>query len=342
MPLRVAIAGSSSTADVERLARLARELTLAGAEAHVENGPRALAARMDGGDVDIAHVHGWPGVRAVAPIYGASARHGIPLVLTLHAVPARIAALLATSEAVLGWSRCMVLSGVSSVVAAQAARWIRDANVGVLPFGVDLDLWRAHPGLREDGIVRLASAPGLTRDEEGVALLRAFAFTVRFVAGTPSLQLSIAGEGPARPRLMKLASELGVGARVEWLGHLTQAQLHASYARANAFVAASADASAATAALEARAAGLPVVARLSSGARDFISPGIHGFLARNEAELGQFMARLALEEPLRRFIANRNRREPPPFDWRTVVRMHEDLYEAAVARVDAARPPNQR
>jgi len=50
------------------------------------------------------------------------------------------------------------------------------------------------------------------------------------------------------------------------------------------------------------------------------------------------MSRLAVEDPLRRFIANRNRIEPPPYDWPLVVQMHKAIYDAAAALRDAPAP----
>ncbi len=217
-----------------------------------------------------------------------------------------------------------------------------DASVGVLPFGVDLDVWRPLGAPPSGAGVRFASAPRMRRETEGTALLHVFAEAVRFVAGAPDLRLTITGEGAARAGLMKLAAELGIADRVEWTGQRDAIARNALYAKCDAFVESEIHASSAMASLEARAAGLPVIARLSSGARDFISPGVHGLLARDDVELARFIARMAMEEPLRRFIANRNRRERPSYDWATVVAMHLALYEAAVARCAATAPPNQR
>lgn len=342
--MRIAMVAVPSTlaSHTRGATRLARELAAAGHTVQVVGSRAALAEAVRAERVDIVHAHAEPGTSLAIAALSAAQRVGLPGIVTLHGAPAYLAALLAASEAVLGWSRSVVLAGVSNVVATQAARWMPAASVGVLPFGVDLGTWRPLPAPRNAGDVRFASAPTMQRMEEGAALIRAFAAAVRFVAGAPHLRLAIAGDGPQRGALAKLSSELGVADRIEWQGRQDHEALHASYACADVFVAPGARASAATAALEARAAGLPVIARLSSGARDFLTHGTHGFLAGDEEELGRLMARIALEEPLRRFIANRNRREPPAYDWRTVVRLHEGIYEAAAARVEVASPPNQR
>ena len=96
------------------------------------------------------------------------------------------------------------------------------------------------------------------------------------------------------------------------------------------------------AALEARAAGLPVIAMLASGARDFITPGQHGLLARDSAELARFLARLALDAPLRRYMSHVNASSPPPYDWTDVARLHGDFYAAAASMRDARNLASQR
>ena len=96
------------------------------------------------------------------------------------------------------------------------------------------------------------------------------------------------------------------------------------------------------AALEARAAGLPVIAMLAGGARDFITAGANGLLARDNIELATFISRLALDRSLRRYMANRNRVAPSEFDWSAVAAAHGTIYDAAVRTRDAATVAAQR
>lgn len=103
----------------------------------------------------------------------------------------------------------------------------------------------AH-GVRCDGVIwngvpRRAARPPLAVNaaphaafagrlvpKKGVAwLLRAFAKVLREV---PEARLSIAGEGPERAALGALAGELGIAARVRWLGHLSRERLEAAFA----------------------------------------------------------------------------------------------------------------
>jgi glycosyltransferase involved in cell wall biosynthesis len=238
-----------------------------------------------------------------------------------------------------GWSeRGVVLSAVSSVVAAQVARWIPGANVGVLPNGLDTSFWRASAHAARDGEIVFASAIRLSRKKRPLRLIRAFADAVRFVAGAPSMRLVVAGTGPEATPMRRLADELGVGERVELAGQLSRAALRDLYARSHAFVLPSERESFGIAALEARAAGLPVIGMMASGVRDFVRQGVDGLLARDEAELSRHISRLALDAPFRDYVRNRSALTPPPYDWREVRAMHLEFYGLA----DARRTPRER
>ena len=287
---------------------------------------------IDAERFDVVHAH----ASVVSPVaYAgalAGARAGLPTVLTFHSMLHRSAFLLGASESLLGWARGRILlSAVSSVVAAQAARWMADAEVFVLPNGIDTRFWRGAPSTPAEGEVVFASAMRLSRKKRAAALLRAFAEAVRFTGGAPPMRLVIAGEGSDRDSMRRLAGELEIGDRVELPGQLSRDSLRALYSRAHAFVLPSERESFGIAALEARAAGLPVIAMLASGARDFITHGVDGLLARDERELARSIARLTIDAPFRAYVAAHNRTAPAGYDWSEVAALHARAYGAAAA-----------
>ena len=281
---------------------------------------------------DVVHAH----ASVVSPVAVAGAiaarRAGLPSLITFHSMLHRASFLLGASEALFGWSeRGIILTAVSSVVAEQVARWIPGASVGVLPNGLDTHFWRALPGAPAASEIVFASAIRLTRKKRPMRLIRTFADAVRFVAGTPAMRLVVAGDGPERRAMRRLADELGLGDRVELRGHLSRVELRDLYARSHAFVLPSERESFGIAALEARAAGLPVIGMLASGVRDFVRQGLDGLLAQDEAELSRHISRIALDAPFREYVRHRNRTLIPPYDWTDVRAMHLGLYAHAAS-----------
>jgi glycosyltransferase involved in cell wall biosynthesis len=302
----------------------------------------ALSTMLRSEAIDVVHAHAFGLSPLSFAAAMAAARAGLPSVLTFQSMLDRTSALLGASDALLGWTRDIVLTAVSSVVAAQAARAIAGASVGVLSSGIDARFWSGvshRVASREMHFVGSLESAG---DGSAFALVRAFATAVRFVAGSPEMRLTIAGDRPDAQRIGRLAAELGVGARVKLAGSLSRLEQRALYADADVFVLPGAREAFGLAALEARASGLPIVAMLSSGARDYVTPGMHGLLARDETEMARFMSRLAVEDPLRRFIGNHNRRDMPPYDWPLVVQLHRKIYDAAAALRDAPAPASHR
>jgi glycosyltransferase involved in cell wall biosynthesis len=217
------------------------------------------------------------------------------------------------------------------------------AAVGILPNGADVPFWRETVRAPATGDLVFASAMRLSRKKRALRLVRAFAGAVRFVGHAPPMRLAIAGEGPDRDAIRRLAAELDVADRVELPGQLSRTELRALYGRAHAFVLPSERESFGIAALEARAAGLPVIAMQASGVRDFIRHGVDGLLARDSQELSRFVARLALDAPFRAYLAAHNAASAPPYDWGEVADMHEHFYGVASAlRRETASRASQR
>jgi glycosyltransferase involved in cell wall biosynthesis len=312
---------------------------------HAPLAPRAGFAWTPGGlarlrDViraerfDVVHAH----ASVVSPVaYAgalAGAREGAAALVTFHSMLHRSAFLLGASEALFGWARDRVLlSAVSSVVAAQAAKWIPGAAVGVLPNGIESTFWRLTPRRADDTPVTFVSAMRLSRKKRPERLVRAFAGAVRFTSGVPPMRLVIAGDGPERAALRRLADSLDIGSLVGLPGHLDRAALRELYGGAHVFVLPSERESFGIAALEARASGLPVIGMLSGGARDFITSGVDGLLVRDEAELVRAISRLAIDAPFRAYVTAHNRSVAPAYDWPDVAALHIRYYgEAAGLR----------
>jgi glycosyltransferase involved in cell wall biosynthesis len=100
----------------------------------------------------------------------------------------------------------------------------------------------------------------LSPEKDHATLLRAAALVVR---RDPSFRLEVAGDGPCREDLHRLAGELGLAGRVRFLGQVRD--VAALLARAGLFVLSSLSEGVSLTLLEAMAGGLPVVATRVGG-----------------------------------------------------------------------------
>lgn len=170
----------------------------------------------------------------------------------------------------------------------------------VLPLGVDTSRFTPDgvgaPARALPGRPRLLHVASLTPVKDQAMLLRAFA---ALSPRAPEAHLSIAGDGPLRGTLQSLASELGVAARVSFLGAVCHDALPDLYRQADAFVLSSRFESEAMVVLEAAASGCPIVAtrvgvvpELREGART-VAPG-------DDQGLATALAEVLADEPTRR------------------------------------------
>lgn len=106
-------------------------------------------------------------------------------------------------------------------------------------------------------------------------LLRAFA-QARATVGRGSLV--VAGDGPSRPELESLASQLGICDNVRWLGAVAYSELPPAYRFANLFVLSSDAETSARVLILAQTARLPTITTATSGARGIIRDGINGLV----------------------------------------------------------------
>jgi glycosyltransferase involved in cell wall biosynthesis len=83
------------------------------------------------------------------------------------------------------------------------------------------------------------------------------------------------------------------------------------------------------AALEARCAGVPVVARSDGGVAEFIKDGKEGLLAADDGEMARCVALLTRDVALRASIAEHNRTTDPSISWSDTLARADAAYAAA-------------
>lgn len=298
-----------------------------------------LRAELGSGRFDVVHIHASVVSPAAYAALHAARGLGLPTVLTFHSVLLRMVGVLRLIDRIQGWSRFpFVISAVSELVAAQLRGISPKIAVDVLSNGIDPAFWhvdRSQPG--NTGIVSVACTMRLHRKKRPLALMEAYVRArERVRANGRDLVLRIAGEGPERVRLTRYISKHKLAANVTLLGLQTRASLRDLYGKSDIFVLPSRREAFGLAALEARCAGLPVIAMRAAGSSEFLRHGDTGLLAEDDRELADHLARLALDGQLRARLA------PPDaplsrYGWPNVINAHVTCYRKAIGYVSGTQ-----
>ena len=183
----------------------------------------------------------------------------------------------------------------------------RAKPVTVVPYGVDLARFQplARNGARPSEVV-VGSVARLSPEKGLDVLLRAAARLIE--RGTP-VRVVLAGDGPWRVRLRRMAERLGIAGRVDFRGELPHEQVPALLAELDIFVLPSRAEGFGVAALEAQAMELPVVASRVHGIPDVVEDGRTGLLVPpgDEQALAEAIGRLAGDAGLRAAIGRAGR-----------------------------------
>jgi glycosyltransferase involved in cell wall biosynthesis len=138
----------------------------------------------------------------------------------------------------------------------------------------------------------------------------------------------IVGAGPLESRILRARRALDIVDRVQLTGQLTRNEVREVYRRADVYVAPSFRESFGIAPLEARSAGLAVVAMRSGGVGEFVRHGVEGLLCDDDADMVRALALLAAEPVVLDRLTTYNRVHRPTLDWGVTL----EGYEAAYAR----------
>jgi glycosyltransferase involved in cell wall biosynthesis len=155
---------------------------------------------------------------------------------------------------------------------------VPDERIVVIPNGIDVDAFATRSAAPE-AVGPVSRSPVITmvanlRPEKGHdVLLRAARHVLQRV---PEARLRFVGDGPTRGRLVDLATSLGIGHAVEFLGHredvpalLLDSAVYAFPSKTEAFP---------NGLIEGMAAGLPVVASAVGGMLELVDHGHNGLL----------------------------------------------------------------
>jgi phosphatidylinositol alpha 1,6-mannosyltransferase len=297
---------------------------------------REVGRLLDAHPVDVVHVHAgvvspfaWGAVRAAA-------ERRLPTLVTVHSVWGPLARPgFGVSDALVRWSRWGVtLSAVSDVAASRiSAALPRAGSVLVVPNGIDPAQWQVAPVGADRSVLRVCTVMRMAPRKRTLPLVRILESAATGLAGAATLTATLVGDGPERGRAEKHVREHGLADRIRFTGRLDRDGILAVFARSDVYLQPSVRESFGLAALEARSAGLPVVARSQTGTTQFVRDGVEGLLADDDAGLARALVRLGRERDLLDRMALHNRSTEPAESWPSVLAIVRSAYALAGSRM---------
>jgi len=206
------------------------------------------------------------------------------------------------------------------------------ADIEVIPFGVDTDLFAAVDRKPSDRIV-IGVAKSL-KPKYGIdVLIRAFSLLARRYN---NIYLKIAGKGKYEKEYKRLTGDLNLENRVEFLGFVEHSRLPSLFAQFDIFAMPSVleDESFGVAAVEASATCLPVVATDVGGVSEVVLDNVTGYLVekKDEYKLAAAIEKLIMNPELRLKMGKAGRDFIiQKYTWKDNLLAMKNLYEKILA-----------
>ena len=244
--------------------------------------------------------------------------------------------------AISNWTRDLALTVLGDLGLDGHGQRLRVIHPGTDPThfrpGADAVDLRERLGLPDRGTRWLVTVARLQQHKGMDTVIAALP---AILARAPDVRYAVAGTGPDRERLEKLANKLGLGDRVRFLGGVSDRELPALYNLASVYVGASRRAERlgvegfGIALVEASACGRPVVAGNSGGIPDAVRDGETGFLVPPEepAAFADAICRLLADPAAAQRMGQNGRRAVETyFNWDRVVRDLREIESQVVSR----------
>ena len=292
---------------------------------------------------DVVHCHS----SIVSPLAWAAARAadrvGVPTVVTMHSVVPHGAVVNDGLRAVVALAGPGVTWAAVSGVAARSLQPLVPRPVLVLPNGIDPAAWRPGPARtrRPGEPLTIVTVGRFAARKRMLPLVDVLAEVRRRLHPAIPLHAVLAGDGPQRSAVRDRLARLGIDRWVELPGRLSHPEVLDLYTRADAFLAPATLESFGLAALEARCAGLPVIARSQAGVSEFVRDGVEGLLVNDDTEMARRTADLLADPVTSARISQFNRSVPTTLDWDSVLDRCLDVY-ATAAGVPVLDPAGTR
>lgn len=160
-----------------------------------------------------------------------------------------------------GFKNARIVQAISNYLAGWARQMGYAGDIEVIPNGVDGARFEGYP-IAHSGTVLVTTSRLVIKNANDIV--------IRALPLLPGVHFQIIGQGPEEHTLRRLARELGVGDRVEFVGHVNHKDLPRYLHEADIFIRPSRSEGMGNSFVEAMAAGLPVIATQEGGIADFL------------------------------------------------------------------------
>lgn len=282
---------------------------------------------------DLVHAHDWLVCRTASAI---KSLYNLPLIVTIHATEhGRNQGIHNDVQRHIHQLELRLVNEAEKVIVCSDAMrsevrslfGLEENRVQVLPNGIDPSLiqWDMHRKKfceREDVVFFV----GRLVREKGVHLLLHAAS--RLFVQFPKMRLVIAGQGPMREELEQLAIQLKIINRVSFLGFISDEERNQMYAKSKVAVFPSLYEPFGIVALEAMAAGTPVIATSVGGLRDVVQHEINGLTVfpDNVDSLHDQIAFLWSNPELAEQLSMNASLQIQKFNWDQIAKSTSDIY----------------
>ena len=297
-----------------------------------------LTRMLDQVSPDVVHAH----VSVYSPFATLAAwraaQLGLPTLVTIHSMWSGLGPLPGIARALMRLREWPIHWSAVSDRAAEPLRTMLgpDVPVDVLPNAVDPLAWQVEPVPTE--VPTILAVGRLARTKRPLPLARMLRDLHARLGGEVPFRAVLIGDGPQRPRLERYLQRHAMTGWVDLPGRVDRATIRHALARADLFVAPAELESFGIAALEARCAGVPVVASSRSGVGEFITSGVEGVLAPDDDAMVAALADLLTDPGRRDAMAAYNRTVVPDVGWETVSGRTLELYARAAEQARAPHP----
>lgn len=304
---------------------------------------RAALRACQGTTYDLIHAHDWLVTHTAVTL---KEHLDLPLTATIHATEAgRHQGWLPTdmNKTIHSIETWLTAEATRVIVCSDYMKWetnrllnLPTHRIDVVPNGVNDRIWRAQPAAVAaarhrfaDGGPLIAFAGRLVY-EKGVQHL--VSAVPRLRARHPAMRVLIAGDGPYRQDLQRLAAELRVDDTIRFTGFMNEKQLPAVLGATDTTVIPSLYEPFGMIALEAAAAGAPIAVAATGGLAEIVEPGVTGvtFPHSDPESLADAVDVLLADEAFARRVARQARAMVcERYSWATIAARTAAVYASA-------------